>query len=248
MKNTDIKRGIIYATCSLAIAVACINVVGGRKALAATSSGNQTVTAIVAGPPPTAQAIILSPRNNQTVTTTPLVVSGTCGGTNNSVRVFLNGSLAGETSCQADGTFSLNIILNFGRNDLSAFVYDSLGQIGPNSDIVTINVIPRESAIGKITVNGRIDASVRSPSDQETSYKTETGVFTKEPFRSMANVLGLNSTSATSPTAVKTATVVAGAGVVIATIVSAQFVLYWLVNIDPTRTWAYRALARIISK
>lgn len=248
MKNTDIKRGIIYATCSLAIAVACINVVGGRKALAATSSGNQTVTAIVAGPPPTAQAIILSPRNNQTVTTTPLVVSGTCGGTNNSVRVFLNGSLAGETSCQIDETFSLNIILNFGRNDLSAFVYDSLGQIGPNSDIVTINVIPRESAIGKITANGRIDASVRSPSDQETSYKTETGVFTKEPFRSMANVLRLNSTSATSPTAVKTATVVAGAGVVIAAIVSAQFVLYWLVNIDPTRTWAYRALARIISK
>lgn len=102
--------------------------------------GDVNVTATVYGPPPTTQAVILLPTNGEVLPTTPLVVQGTCG-PDLLVRVFNNGDLAGSIVCSLSGTFTMNITLNIGSNELTALNYDDQDQPGPNSPAVTISVV-----------------------------------------------------------------------------------------------------------
>jgi len=99
-----------------------------------------TVTATVLGPPPTTPAVITSPSGNITVGVTPLVVSGTCG-PGLEVRLTNNGVLVGTTTCALDGTFTINISLNEGTNNLAVLNFDTLNQAGPASAIVTVLVL-----------------------------------------------------------------------------------------------------------
>lgn len=112
-----------------------------------TSSGNVQVTATVPGPAPTTPAIITSPTSG-TVTSQTITVAGTCG-PDLLVKIFRNDIFAGSTYCSSSGTFSLNITLYSGRNDLRALNYDSLDQAGPASVTVTVTYAVPQSIINK---------------------------------------------------------------------------------------------------
>lgn len=87
--------------------------------------------------PPTTAATITTPGNNATFTESPITVSGICT-TDLLVQVYNNNVLVGSVMCTG-GSFSLQISLFAGVNELTAIVYDELGQAGPTSRVVTVN-------------------------------------------------------------------------------------------------------------
>lgn len=80
--------------------------------------------------------IIIAPLNEQRFSAAQITVSGTCQ-PGFIVGVFKNDLVAGSTSCRADGTFSLQIELLFGKNDLYARHYRP-GAVSPESNHVIV--------------------------------------------------------------------------------------------------------------
>lgn len=90
----------------------------------------------ISSPPPTQGARITSPSGGQTVTTPFITVSGICP-SGLLVEILNNGVLVGSTLCER-GSFSVQVGLFPGQNELVAKVYDDLGQAGPSSNTVTV--------------------------------------------------------------------------------------------------------------
>jgi hypothetical protein len=90
----------------------------------------------VSGNPPTQAATIVSPASGAVFNELPLTVSGWCPN-GLLVKVFKNNVFGGAVMC-ANNSYSLQIDLFSGRNDLVARVYDALNQSGPDSNVVTI--------------------------------------------------------------------------------------------------------------
>jgi hypothetical protein len=108
------------------------------RALAVTSqSGSTGVSGTVPSPPPSQAATINVPGNGQNFSSLPITVSGLCPN-NTLVEIYKNNVFAGAVNCQ-NGSYSLQIDLFDGRNDLVARVYDNLNQAGPDSNTVTVN-------------------------------------------------------------------------------------------------------------
>jgi hypothetical protein len=106
-------------------------------ALAATSQqGSTGISGTVPSPPPKQGATIDVPRNGQSFSSLPITVSGLCP-TGLLVEIYKNNVFAGSTQCNR-GSYSLQIDLFDGQNDLVARVYDDLNQAGPDSNIVTV--------------------------------------------------------------------------------------------------------------
>lgn len=87
-------------------------------------------------PPPTEGATITTPGNGASFSTSPIAVSGICP-TGLLVEVFNNGVMVGSIMCTS-GSFSIQVSLFSGTNDLSAIVYDALDQAGPTSNTNTV--------------------------------------------------------------------------------------------------------------
>lgn len=104
---------------------------------AAEESGSVGLEGRVSAPPPTTAASISLPRGGQSFTSLPVTVSGLCPN-DLLVKLFKNNVFAGSVQC-TNGSFSLQIDLFDGQNDLIARVYDSLDQAGPDSAAVTVN-------------------------------------------------------------------------------------------------------------
>jgi hypothetical protein len=90
----------------------------------------------ISAPPPSEGARIIVPSGGQNYTSPIITVSGVCPD-GLLVEVKSNNVLVGSTMCE-DGTFSVLISLFPGENDLTADVYDDLGQEGPKSNTVTV--------------------------------------------------------------------------------------------------------------
>jgi hypothetical protein len=86
--------------------------------------------------PPTNAAGISIPRNGQVFTSTPITVSGTCN-KDYLVEIFKNNVFAGSAICKG-GSYSMQIDLFDGLNDIIARQYDSLNQAGPDSATTTV--------------------------------------------------------------------------------------------------------------
>lgn len=107
-------------------------------ALAVTQQlGSTGVSGTVPGPPPSQAATIDIPRNGQAISAIPITVSGFCPA-NTLVEIYKNNVFAGSAECQGT-SYSLQIDLFDGRNDLVAKDFDSLNQAGPDSNTVTVN-------------------------------------------------------------------------------------------------------------
>lgn len=87
--------------------------------------------------PPSTGATISFPTNGQVFRAIPITVEGICP-VDLLVKLFKNEVFAGSVACASNGTFSLEVDLFSGRNELIARVYDSLDQPGPDSNKVTV--------------------------------------------------------------------------------------------------------------
>ena len=98
--------------------------------------GSFGVEATKSQPAPTVAATISTPGNGASYTNSPITVSGICP---NSllVQVYDNGVMAGAAMC-TNGSFSVQVSLFAGTNELSVIDYDDLGQAGPTSNTVTV--------------------------------------------------------------------------------------------------------------
>lgn len=100
-------------------------------------SGSVGLQGVIASPPPTQGATISIPSNGQTFTAIPVTVAGTCP-KGLLVKIFKNNVFAGSTQC-VSGSFSLQIDLFSGANELLARVFDDLDQPGPDSNKPVVN-------------------------------------------------------------------------------------------------------------
>ena len=83
-------------------------------------SGTTGLQGKVSSPPPTTPATITTPTSGRSFNTTPITVSGLC-----------------KTDC-AGGSYSIQVDMFGGSNELVAKVYDALDQEGPESNKVTV--------------------------------------------------------------------------------------------------------------
>lgn len=88
-------------------------------------------------PAPTVGATITTPGNGSSFTNSPITVSGLCPD-GLLVEVYDNGVMVGSAMCTG-GSYSIQASLFAGANELTAIVYDELGQPGPTSNTVTVN-------------------------------------------------------------------------------------------------------------
>jgi hypothetical protein len=125
-------------TQTLLVTAAIVGLFSPARALAATSqSGATGVSGTVPSPAPSQAATIDVPRNGQSFSNLPITVSGLCPN-NTLVEIYKNNVFAGADNCR-NGSYSLQIDLFDGRNDLVARVFDDLNQAGPDSNTVTVN-------------------------------------------------------------------------------------------------------------
>ncbi len=98
--------------------------------------GSYGLEATKTQPPPTVGATITTPGNSASFSTSPTTVNGICPN-GLLVQVYDNGVLVGSVMCTG-GSFSVQVSLFAGTNELSAIVYDDLDQPGPTSNIITV--------------------------------------------------------------------------------------------------------------
>lgn len=87
-------------------------------------------------PPPTTPVTISTPGSGASYGTSPITVGGICT-TGLLVQVYNNGVLVGAVDCR-NGSFSIQVSLFTGQNDLTAIQYDELDQASPISNTVTV--------------------------------------------------------------------------------------------------------------
>jgi hypothetical protein len=98
--------------------------------------GSYGLEATKTQPPPTQGATITTPGNGASFTTSPITVNGICPN-DLLVQVYNNNVMVGSVMCKG-GSFSLQVSLFAGTNDLTAIVYDDLDQAGPTSAVTTV--------------------------------------------------------------------------------------------------------------
>lgn len=86
--------------------------------------------------PPSVGATISTPGNGASYTSSPITVNGICP-SDLLVQIYDNNVMVGSVMC-TNGSFSLQVSLFAGNNELSAIVYDDLEQAGPTSNVATV--------------------------------------------------------------------------------------------------------------
>lgn len=99
--------------------------------------GSFGIAATKTQPPPTQGATITTPGGGASFSTSPITVNGICPN-GLLVQIYNNGVMVGSVMCSG-GSFSLQVSLFPGSNELSAIVYDELDQPGPVSNLITVN-------------------------------------------------------------------------------------------------------------
>lgn len=131
----------VWASLALAFCLAAATT-GSARAITplptpAPGSSSYGLEATKRQPPPTTGATISTPGNGSSYSTSPITVSGLCPD-DLLVQVYDNGVLVGAVPCK-NGSFSLQITLFTGQNDITAIVFDDLDQAGPESNKVTVS-------------------------------------------------------------------------------------------------------------
>lgn len=132
-------KSIVAAT----LVVACLALFQGTQASAINQlpipepiPGSYGVEATKVQDPPTATATITIPSSGATFTDSPTTVSGLCQD-GLLVQVYNNNVMVGSVVCTS-GSFSMQVTLYPGTNDISAVMFDDLEQAGPQSLITSV--------------------------------------------------------------------------------------------------------------
>jgi hypothetical protein len=113
-----------------------IAVLSVPSVFAAEENGSIGLEGRINSAPPTQGATISFPRDGAVINDLPVTVTGICPN-GLLVKLFKNNVFAGATQCN-NGSFSIQIDLFSGRNELIARVYDDLDQAGPDSNMVAV--------------------------------------------------------------------------------------------------------------
>ncbi|MEX1059136.1 MAG: hypothetical protein WEC17_01765, partial [Candidatus Saccharimonadales bacterium] len=111
-------------------------ITGSVAAQTQQDSGAVGVEGTIPSAAPTQAPSITTPVNGQVFTTLPITVAGLCQN-GLLVEVFKNDVFSGSVQC-VGGSYSLQIDLFSGRNDLVARQFDALNQASPDSNTVTV--------------------------------------------------------------------------------------------------------------
>ncbi len=132
-------------------------------------SGSVGLQGTITTSAPTRAATITTPSNGAIFTTVPITVNGTCPA-NVLVKIFANNVFVGSAFC-ANGSYSVQVSLFSGQNELVARVYDALDQSGPDSNVVTVTFNDSQFAqFGTRVTLSSIYAQRGAPPDQEITW------------------------------------------------------------------------------
>jgi len=109
---------------------------GSGHAQTQQQSGSVGIEGTIPASPPKQAPTITVPKNGQVFTSLPITVAGLCPA-GLLVEIFKNNVFAGSANCPS-GSYSLQIDLFSGRNDLVARAYDNLNQASPDSNLVSV--------------------------------------------------------------------------------------------------------------
>jgi hypothetical protein len=125
---------------TLLLVATCLLLHPGHSIAAATSQNSQTgsvgLQGTISAPAPTHAATITTPVSGGSFTSLPITVAGLCS-QGVMVKIFSNNIFVGSVPC-TNGSYSLQVDLFSGENELIARVYDNLDQAGPDSATVTV--------------------------------------------------------------------------------------------------------------
>jgi hypothetical protein len=137
MKYSRLFRLSLTALCcALVVALGVLPTTRAGAAVQNPQSGSIGVEGTIPTAPPSKAPTITTPRGGQTFTGIPITVAGLCT-TGLLVKIFANNIFVGSAMC-VNGSYSLQVDLFGGRNDLVARAFDALDQPSPDSNIVTI--------------------------------------------------------------------------------------------------------------
>ena len=134
MKQLGRQLKVIAAV--LVLCVACGAQVSALIPPPGPSSGSSGVQGTVKTPAPKNAASIATPSNGQSFSRMPITVSGLCT-TGLLVKIFSNNVFVGSAEC-TNGSYSLQVTLFDGTNELIARQFDALDQPGPDSGTITV--------------------------------------------------------------------------------------------------------------
>lgn len=120
-----------------------------QMAYAQTQSGSVGIDGRVGAAPPSVGATISQPANGSSFNDSTITVRGICSG-DVLVKLFKNNVFAGSAQC-LNGSFSLQMDLFSGKNDLVAKVYDALDQAGPDSNTVSVTYIDPAAGVTSVS-------------------------------------------------------------------------------------------------
>jgi hypothetical protein len=129
----NLRRTVYGVVLILGISASAAPVV---SAVTNPQSGSNGLQGTISSPPPTKGATITTPVNGASFSSTPITVNGLCP-SNLLVKIFSNNVFVGSIICN-NGSYSLQVDLFSGKNDLIARVYDALDQAGPDSNTVSV--------------------------------------------------------------------------------------------------------------
>lgn len=101
------------------------------------AAGSIGLEGTISTAPPSQGATIVTPVNGTSFSTLPITVDGLCP-SGLLVKLFSNNVFVGSEQCN-NGSYSIQIDLFEGQNQLVANVYDALDQAGPASNTVTVS-------------------------------------------------------------------------------------------------------------
>lgn len=137
MKRQRWNRLVLAGAALLAVAI--VAVPGFVSALIpppGPSSGTSGVQGTVKTPAPKNAATISTPTNGQSFGKMPITVAGLCT-SGLLIKIFSNNVFVGSAECN-NGSYSLQVTLFDGANEIVARIFDALDQPGPDSNKVTV--------------------------------------------------------------------------------------------------------------
>lgn len=132
---------LLRLSSATALFVACLSLLAAMPVTAGQfpeqqSGGSIGLEGRITTTPPTRGATITTPGNGAVFNNIPITVNGVCPAST-LVKIFDNNVFVGSAFC-TNGSYSLQISLFSGQNQLVARVYDALDQAGPDSNTITV--------------------------------------------------------------------------------------------------------------
>ncbi|HEX5456474.1 MAG TPA: hypothetical protein VFW77_03860 [Candidatus Saccharimonadales bacterium] len=134
---------------------------------AATSSKPLGIEGKVPGGPPKNAPTITFPGNGSSFTELPVKVTGLCQ-SGLLVKIFKNSVFGGSAVCNG-GSYTIQIDLFVGKNELIARQYDDLGQSSPDSNKVTVTFpVSQFSGLNRISLSSSFAKKGANPGETLT--------------------------------------------------------------------------------